>query len=764
MASIKTYLVIAILLSAFSVSGQCPASLAVLLAGGTFHDGSGGPINCNYAAGGAITTGGNINFTGSLTLTNVSTFTIAHNVVWNGGLLDIQGLGGNVGNLTIGNGTTGSLTIASGTVQANDASNGTITVAANGVATIAAGASMISYLGPAISNGGTVNNSGSISNGSGNITVTGTLNNFAGASATAVGNFSITAGTGNVTTASGSSVACTNFFVNGTLNAGGTITTTSQFSVTATGSMTSSGAINVGTIFGVVAGGTATNSGTITSASSVSISGTLNNSGTLQSTNSTVTVNGTLNTTGQINATHASSGGVFINGTGTLLVDVGGAVSTRTFYVASGASATVNATGQITTSGTGDNTITGTLTNSGALSLGGDLVVDGATANVTMNAGSSITINRSAGDGDLEVTNGATFTMNGGNLSVQDDITTWIDGNVTASSGNFIINGSSIVTVVDDIILTGGSFQNDGSVSADDINMSAGTFHNTNDLTINDGDIALSGGTFENDGNISVFNDLLITGGNFYNDETMTVDDMIVSGTGSLTSHEAGAVITLADQYSDVNCPYANGIYHYCSCIGNPSDADGVSAICASALPIELLDFSGSQKGNEIQLSWTTATETNNHFFTIEKLRPSDTFEEVVRVPGAGTTVLKQHYSAIDPNPSIGKNYYRLKQTDFDLKTSYSELIKVVFESYTFVVQVYPNPVTDKNATVFVQGMQGEEWITLELKNTLGQTILSSLTQANTSGSAEVVLALPPLSPGVYIVNVNGKSQKILVR
>ncbi|HEY0655612.1 MAG TPA: T9SS type A sorting domain-containing protein [Chryseosolibacter sp.] len=518
------------------------------------------------------------------------------------------------------------------------------------------------------------------------------------------------------------------------------------------------------------ASSTTTNDGTITASGAITLGGIVTTTRTLASTSTSldITITGTVSNSGEISALHD----VIVSATGNLTVaDPSGSISADNFHINAGGVTIVESGGFITandntisTADEDDNIIEGELTSFGTLSFNGDMVVQGGDARVTINGG-TVTVTRPS-DGDLEVTGGATFTMNAGTITLPDDLTT------AGSTADFVINGGTL-DIYDDLSFSGGSFQNNGTILADDIKMTGGTFHNTGSITISErdgltsADLEVSGGTFENDGNIDVADDLLLNllpGGSFFNDETMTIgDDIAVSAAGTLKSNEAGAVITLADQYTDPNCPYANGIYHYCSCLGNPDDNDNASQICASALPIELIEFSGSQKGNAIHFNWTTATETNNDFFTIQKLTSIDNFEEVARVQGSGTTVMQQSYSAIDPNPTIGKNYYRLKQTDYDGKTSSSKLIKVVFESNSFVVQLFPNPATH-HVTLAVQGMASNEPVQINVRNSVGQTTLSTDVQANESGAVTVDLSLENFSPGVYSVSVNGKTQKLIVR
>ena len=110
-------------------------------------------------------------------------------------------------------------------------------------------------------------------------------------------------------------------------------------------------------------------------------------------------------------------------------------------------------------------------------------------------------------------------------------------------------------------------------------------------------------------------------------------------------------------------------------------------------LPIELKDFTGRFDGSKVVLNWSTASELNNDYFTIERSVSGNEFAELLKVKGAGTKKSLSVYEAFDRAPSNELNYYRLKQTDLDGKATYHHVIAVNCTSErptTFTV--YPNP------------------------------------------------------------------------
>lgn len=104
------------------------------------------------------------------------------------------------------------------------------------------------------------------------------------------------------------------------------------------------------------------------------------------------------------------------------------------------------------------------------------------------------------------------------------------------------------------------------------------------------------------------------------------------------------------------------------------------NSITCVALPIELIGFNASsiKEGNNI--SWVTASETNNNYFILEKSNDAINFETLNVEIGAGNSTTISNYSYIDTNP-YHLTYYRLKQVDYNGKETYSSIISVLNET-----------------------------------------------------------------------------------
>jgi|GEM_PF-2030426 len=94
-------------------------------------------------------------------------------------------------------------------------------------------------------------------------------------------------------------------------------------------------------------------------------------------------------------------------------------------------------------------------------------------------------------------------------------------------------------------------------------------------------------------------------------------------------------------------------------------------------LPVELLDFSASYNGSDVDLKWSTASELNNDHFTIERSANGSSFYELSVIRGAGNSTQTLSYATVDKEPLSGISYYRLKQVDFNGDYSYSNIASV---------------------------------------------------------------------------------------
>ncbi len=131
-----------------------------------------------------------------------------------------------------------------------------------------------------------------------------------------------------------------------------------------------------------------------------------------------------------------------------------------------------------------------------------------------------------------------------------------------------------------------------------------------------------------------------------------------------------------------------------------------------TVLPIELARFEAKPDGDFTRLEWQTATETNNRAFQIERSPDSESWDVLDLVAGAGNSITEKNYFWSDQDPLDGTSFYRLRQVDFDGKSSLSPVRKVERKrkvSFT----VFPNPTVSSTTIKTFSNVEGEALIDL---------------------------------------------------
>ena len=178
---------------------------------------------------------------------------------------------------------------------------------------------------------------------------------------------------------------------------------------------------------------------------------------------------------------------------------------------------------------------------------------------------------------------------------------------------------------------------------------------------------------------------------------------------------------------------------------GGAGDGFGLNFLAFAPVPIELVYFRALLDNNKVLLKWATAMESNNDFFTVEKSKDGENFVIVNRLEGKGNSTVLSAYQTTDPNLYYGTNYYRLKQTDFDGKVTYSSWEMVIYLPKNVTVAFYPNPNRDRILNLSINSLQTGQTIELNIINNQGR-LMGSYSISN-----EQSLELPhEWTSGVY--------------
>lgn len=258
-------------------------------------------------------------------------------------------------------------------------------------------------------------------------------------------------------------------------------------------------------------------------------------------------------------------------------------------------------------------------------------------------------------------------------------------GGIPISSSSVVINSTITLTLTANVTIASLTINNNQTLTV------TGGFRLiiTGNLTMNNQSTFLvSGGAF------------IDVGGDFNSANNGNVS---VDGSGGGGSFLTRGCYRVGGGQPDPNIFGGTGLT-WCvngSCSSGNNSESGTNT-CNTLLPVTLVNFSGrlieraenwreNQKVAEI--SWATVNETNNDFYTLEKSQNGLLFEELMRVKGAGTVNVLKTYKEYDYTPFEGITYYRLRQTDYDGKYTYSKIIGL--ETATNLT-MYPNSISAK--------------------------------------------------------------------
>lgn len=169
-------------------------------------------------------------------------------------------------------------------------------------------------------------------------------------------------------------------------------------------------------------------------------------------------------------------------------------------------------------------------------------------------------------------------------------------------------------------------------------------------------------------------------------------------------------------------------------------------------LPVELINFSVDNINNSDALCrWTTASETNNKLWIVEKSRDGIHFGNPVEIAGQGTVHTITDYNYTDENPFAGISYYRLSQLDFDGQVHSCGIKSVRFDKAPYNTEVYPIPASD---IIYIKSNNNLANSDLSIFNSLGSLIYNQKVNEN-YGENMLSINTQTLSNGIYYLLIN---------
>ncbi|MGB0861482.1 MAG: discoidin domain-containing protein [Saprospiraceae bacterium] len=184
-------------------------------------------------------------------------------------------------------------------------------------------------------------------------------------------------------------------------------------------------------------------------------------------------------------------------------------------------------------------------------------------------------------------------------------------------------------------------------------------------------------------------------------------------------------------------------------------DCGGANCDACTALPVELVSFTGRLVKESTLLKWETALEENTKGFEIERSRDSnpDIYRGWENIGFKDANNVGSRYEFWDNSPYNGNNYYRLKIVDNDNSFEYTNIVTVFLETTSSTLRAFPNPTT---GVFTIEGMATPNTLLeLEVVDVLGQTIWEGNTMSDSNGSILQMIGIGRFAAGMYYLKWN---------
>ena len=194
-------------------------------------------------------------------------------------------------------------------------------------------------------------------------------------------------------------------------------------------------------------------------------------------------------------------------------------------------------------------------------------------------------------------------------------------------------------------------------------------------------------------------------------------------------------------------------------------------ALNISPLPITLSDFEVVPVYDEdfkpsVDVSWITKSEIESDYFEVQRSAKGVEFEAIGTIKAAGNSSVAINYNFQDPNPLMGKSYYRLKQVDMNGEIEFTDNKQIEISGIT-ITSIYPNP--SMGPIDLVIDVKKEETALLQVVDLKGKIVQSEQIEL-LAGMNLISKNLSGIASGTYSIRIvynNGKSftqKQVLVK
>lgn len=172
-----------------------------------------------------------------------------------------------------------------------------------------------------------------------------------------------------------------------------------------------------------------------------------------------------------------------------------------------------------------------------------------------------------------------------------------------------------------------------------------------------------------------------------------------------------------------------------------------------STLAVDAIGIKAYQKGEAINIDWTTTTAVNVDRYEIEKSANGNEFFKFGNMAPSNNNSTVNNYQTVDRTPFKGDNYYRVKCVSKSGEIKYSAVAKVRTATLTGKAIVSPNPVEGGTMNVVLNNAPTGSY-KMTLLNSEGKVVLEKT--IGHSGSRTKYPVSVKQGSGIYELKITG--------
>lgn len=193
---------------------------------------------------------------------------------------------------------------------------------------------------------------------------------------------------------------------------------------------------------------------------------------------------------------------------------------------------------------------------------------------------------------------------------------------------------------------------------------------------------------------------------------------------------------------------------------GGIGDGWASTYIPLSALPVNMLSFTGVQLNKQHFLKWSTSSETNTDYFDVERSPNNSRYTFVGKVNAAGFSTTPKNYYLTDASPLPGNNFYRLKMFDKDGQFKYSNIVLLKVLKDKTSVAIFPNP-TASLLNIQLSGDTDGSPVYLTVFDVQGKRIYQNMLKKD---NLAVQVDVSKYPAGTYTLNISNNAEQTTIK